>query len=97
LVAEIARLFASILPKHSVTFQFGRDCVNQRYSFKPSDGFIVWPGKFKQAQALQLAEYRKLVKIAGTCPVDVQVSESLRRNLYCNLPQLNNAVRFKDI
>jgi hypothetical protein len=82
---------------NGVEFEFGRDCVNGRYSFKPGPGFVqhTLPGSY-DAMASAKRQNASLSRVAETCPVPVEVVLTKRTNGYCNRPQFNNAVRFVD-
>lgn len=84
--------------KFGLTFQFGRDCVNNRYSFKPTSGYVAFNrDQLNEALNQRFAEYIKLSLAARSCPVEVDIVQTNRHNTYCNAPQYSNAVRFKDI
>lgn len=83
---------------NGVEFEFGRDCINNRYSFKPDTGFNAG---FQRP--IVVAEYEafeqklKLDEIARTCPVPVEVSVSRSTGGWTNAPQFNTPVRFLDV
>lgn len=75
--------------ENGIELPYGRDCVNNRYSFKASDGYLSENGAFAGLM-------EDVLDAACTCPVSVTLHRTLRRNTYTRMPQHNIAVRFED-
>lgn len=73
--------------ENGIELPFGRDCVDNRYSFKVSDGFEVLTNEFAD----------DVLDVACTCPVPVTLHLTTRPNTTTRQPQFNVAVRFEDI
>lgn len=82
--------------KNGIELPFGRKCLNNRYSFKASDGIVLFVDDIKARRETCRRLLNAVMKAAVTCPVPVNIVQTVRPNSYCQVDQYNVAIRFED-